>query len=89
MFEIYGRNNCVWCDRAKELLEDKNLDYTFKNIEENKTYLAEFKYLFIGATTVPKVVYVVNQEGADFSENTIIGGYKELYEWLKPSTNKS
>ena len=86
MFEVYGRNNCVWCDRAKELLEEKNIDFVFKNIEENKAFLADFKYYFIGATAVPKIL-LRTSDGDD--EFTVIGGYKELYEWLKPSTKKS
>lgn len=83
MFEIYGRNNCVWCDRAKELLDSRGLKYTFWNIEEDSKALSEFKFLFKGAKTVPQIL-----TGA-YDEVNVIGGYTELVEWLKQYTNNS
>jgi glutaredoxin len=71
----------MWCDRAKELLQDKNIDFVFKNIEESKVFLADFKFYFEGATTVPKIL--LRTSGESDHEYTVIGGYKELYEWLK------
>lgn len=82
MYEIYGRNNCQWCDAAKALLERKGLKYTYHNIEENSKALSEFKFMFPNAKTVPQIVTGV------YDQVTIIGGYKELEQWLNQSTQK-
>lgn len=84
MFEIYGRNNCVWCDRAKALLDEKGLTYKYMNIEENENYLEAFKENFPGAKTVPQIIKL---DWYDVDE--WIGGYEDLHEWLKLYTVKS
>jgi glutaredoxin len=83
LFEIYGRNNCVWCDRAKALLDEKGLPYTYHNIEEDIKALAEFKFTFRGAKTVPQIATGM------YDEVKVIGGYEDLHEWLKLYTVKS
>lgn len=81
MFEIYGRTNCVWCDRAKELLLNHGLSYSFRNIETNPSYLEDFLEDFKGKKTVPQIrIFIGN-------EYSYIGGYEELRKWL--STQKS
>lgn len=57
MYTIFGKNNCIWCDRAKKLLADKELPYSFVNIEHNKEGMERFKSLFPNAKTVPKISY--------------------------------
>ncbi|RUP39326.1 MAG: glutaredoxin [Acinetobacter sp.] len=79
MFEIYGRNNCVWCDRAKELLDTKEIPYRYKNIEMDSAALLDFKILFPGKKTVPQIM----------KGSLYIGGYENLVEWLKHYTAKS
>jgi glutaredoxin len=78
LFEIYGRNNCVWCDRAKSLLEHLGHYYEFSNVEENKIAMEDFKRLFPSAKTVPQIMWY-NEEG----EVDFIGGYEDLVKWLK------
>lgn len=35
MVTIYSKNNCPFCDRAKQLLENKGVQYTEVNIEND------------------------------------------------------
>jgi glutaredoxin len=81
MFEIYGRNNCIYCEYAKKLLTDLDYEFIYHNIEESKELLEEFKYIFNGAKTVPQIVVGMNDE------IRVIGGYEDLVKWL--STQKS
>lgn len=83
MFEVYGRNNCVWCERAKALLNEKGLPFAYYNIEEDSKALHEFKFIFRGAKTVPQICIGM------YDEVEVIGGYEDLVKWLKQSTLKS
>lgn len=35
MVTVYSKNNCPFCDRAKQLLENKGVQYTEVNIEND------------------------------------------------------
>ena len=35
MVTVYSKNNCPFCDRAKQLLENKGVSYTEINIEHD------------------------------------------------------
>jgi glutaredoxin len=70
--EIYTKDFCIWCDRAKTLLDSKDLD--FKEIDlSDDTIRSEF-YLKIGEgiKTVPQV----------FIDSKRIGGYQDLVRWF-------
>jgi glutaredoxin len=73
LFNIFGRTTCVWCDRAKALLEQEGLPYQFFNIEEDRTAYSIFRGHFPDAKTVPKIT----------EDDIQIGGYEDLVEWLK------
>lgn len=76
MFTIYGQPNCVWCERAKSLLDERNLPYIYYEITDpGNRYM--FGADFPGRRTVPAVMY--NKQN--------IGGYEELREWLKRYTS--
>jgi arsenate reductase-like glutaredoxin family protein len=34
MLTIYGRNNCNYCTKAKDLAEQYSLNYTYKSLED-------------------------------------------------------
>jgi len=71
MFTIWGRPDCPWCDRAKELLEDHDIQYDY--IPLTAENLDEFSSITYGARTVPQV----------FDNVGIIGGYEDLTKYLK------
>jgi glutaredoxin len=69
MYAIIGRDDCIWCDRAKGLLEEKGLEYTYVLVEYNRWLVTLMQAA--GYKTVPLI----------FSpDNKVIGGYTELEE---------
>ena len=73
MIEIYGTDYCVFCDKAKELSETYNKEYTYIDVTETEDITAAFFKKFPNVRTVPQIVW----------EGKHIGGYTELSEWLK------
>jgi len=67
--EVYGKENCPYCVRAKEWLAERNLSYTYtdvlKNLSVAELIALKEKY---NMNTVP--IVVINDE--------LIGGYSEL-----------
>ena len=73
MIEIYGTDNCVFCDRAKELLQMYNKEYTYIDVTETEDMTAAFFKKFPDVRTVPQVT---------LDDEFHIGGYQELEKWL-------
>jgi len=76
MYWIYGRYNCIFCDRAKALLSRHPHNFTFVDIEANDGNRAVFEARFPDAKTVPQIVY----ESSDKLQ--VIGGFDDLYKHL-------
>ena len=70
--EIYTKNNCIWCDRAKLLLDSKDIE--FKEIDLSDDQKREKFYNSIGENvkTVPQ----------SYIDNLRIGGYQDLVAWF-------
>ena len=70
--EIYTKNNCIWCDRAKLLLDSKNIE--FKEIDLSDDQKREEFYNSIGENvkTVPQI----------YIDDLRIGGYQDLVAWF-------
>ena len=79
MYEIYGTNNCVFCDKAKRMLDDYDKSYTYINVMENQDTTMAFFKKFPDVKTVPQIMY----DGVDRGYEVHIGGFKELEMWLK------
>ena len=73
MIEIYGTDNCVFCDKAKNLLQMYDKEYTYIDVTETEDMTAAFFKKFPGVRTVPQITS---------SDGQWIGGYSELKEWL-------
>ena len=72
MYKIYTRNSCIYCDMAKVLLKENDIDFMEINIDfdnEEKLLLKEQ-----GHKTVPQIYNEVNNH---------IGGYTELLDIFK------
>ena len=67
MIEIYGKTQCPFCDKAKQLCEREGLDFVYKQLDEDFTREELFE-VFPGARTFPEI----RMDG----EN--IGGFTEL-----------
>jgi len=70
--EIYTKNNCIWCDRAKLLLDTKEIE--FKEIDLSDDQKREKFYNSIGENvkTVPQI----------YIDDIRIGGYQDLVAWF-------
>jgi glutaredoxin len=64
---IYSKDNCPWCDRAKELMYSKNVEYREIKIGRDITR-NEFMEQFPNVRTVPYII--INEE--------VTGGYDVL-----------
>ena len=69
---IYSKDNCSFCDRARELLKSQGKEYIEYKLDKDFTR-ETIKAVFPTAKTFP--VIVIN--------NDYIGGYTELAEKLK------
>jgi glutaredoxin len=72
MINVYGKQNCSWCDRAKAALTERNILFNYYSVGEDVgiDFIVE---KFPGVKTVP--IVEVNGER--------IGGYEELKRYLE------
>ena len=73
-FTIYGTANCQYCVKAKQLLDKKNISYTYKEIGRDIS-LGEFHHE-IGdddVRTVPQIMV----------DNHLVGDYNSLVRYLQ------
>lgn len=69
---VYSKKVCPYCDRAKQLLQTKNVDYQEVMVDEDEQEMAKMKELS-GRRTVPQI----------FVGDEPIGGFDELYALVK------
>jgi len=55
MITVYSKNNCPFCDRAKQLLESKDVPYTEVNIENDQD--ARQMLVDQGLRSVPQIFH--------------------------------
>lgn len=70
-YVIYGKNNCTYCEKAKALLNQKNINFTYLVLGEHYSR-EDLLYMLPDAKTLPQI-FVAN--GAS---STYIGGFTEL-----------
>ena len=77
---VFGKENCNYCTLAKALLDNNDIDYSYKDVTDEN----EMKLLLDLAEVTGVVVKSVPQIFiAQDYQYTHIGGYKELSETLK------
>ena len=69
---IYTRNNCIWCDRAKNLLKINNLDYEEIDLSDDVLRENFYKKFNNSIKTMPQI----------FIDNNRIGGFEALVDYL-------
>lgn len=71
---VYTRDFCIYCDRAKRLLKEKNIEYQEIKIgiEDNDMKIEEFKSKFPDAKTFPHII----------NNDEVIGTYDNLTKWI-------
>ena len=69
MYVVIGRKNCEYCDKAKDLLDKKGLEYVYIDIKSGEFLLdSAWKWFLkeqLEVTTVPQIFKV-------------LGGYDDL-----------
>jgi len=68
MVKIFSKDGCPYCDKAKMLLDNYEIDYVVENVTHNKESLAFIKGN--GHTTVPQIY--------NNSDILVEGGYDGL-----------
>lgn len=68
MIVIYGRDNCIFCEKSKKLCQDYQLRYEYLDVMSRPSLIEEFKQKFPGVRTVPQILW----------DGRHIGGYTEL-----------
>tara|TARA_B100000287_G_scaffold145330_1_gene137159 strand:+ start:339 stop:566 length:228 start_codon:yes stop_codon:yes gene_type:complete len=69
---IYTKDNCIWCDRAKILLESKKISYNEIDLTDDSKRLKFYEKIGDNVTTVPQV----------FIDDKRIGGFQDLKVFL-------
>jgi glutaredoxin len=72
MIKIYGKENCLFCDKAKQLCSSKEINFRYYQLGQDYE-IKELMELVPTARTMPQI----------FKDNILIGGFSELQEWLK------
>ena len=65
---VYSKAQCGYCDMAKNLLEQKGIEFEEKLIDSNVAILDELKEKVPSVRSVPQI----------FLDNEHVGGYNEL-----------
>jgi glutaredoxin 3 len=73
MITVYSKNNCPFCDRAKNLLKLKGIEFEERNITTGDWTKEQLMESVPGARTVPQIV--INGQ--------LIGGFNELQQHLQ------
>jgi len=68
MITIYGKENCPWCVKAKNLTEQYSLKYEYLDIGANPDLRTELFERFPATKTVPQIWW----------DNRHLGGYEAL-----------
>lgn len=69
---IYTKDNCIWCDRAKILLDSKKISYNEIDLSDDSERLKFYEKIGDNVKTVPQV----------FIEDKRIGGFQDLKVFL-------
>ncbi|MAE33268.1 MAG: ribonucleoside-diphosphate reductase [Actinobacteria bacterium] len=70
--EIYTKDFCIWCDRAKGLLNAHSIDFNEIDLSENDKRAKFYENVGNNVKTVPQI----------FIDGQRIGGYQDLRAWL-------
>lgn len=69
---IYTKDNCIWCDRAKFLLDSKKISYNEIDLSDDSERLKFYEKIGDNVKTVPQV----------FIDDKRIGGFQDLKVFL-------
>ena len=70
--EIYTKDHCIWCDRAKDLLNAHSIVFEEFDLSNDEERVQFYEKLGDNVKTVPQV----------FINDQRVGGYQDLRAWL-------
>lgn len=70
---VYSKDNCIWCDRAKNLLNSVNFEFDEIDLSNDEERQEFYKSVGEGVSTVPQI----------YIDNIRIGGYPNLVTWFE------
>jgi len=77
-YQVFGRNNCPWCVKATEVLEEAKCDFMMCDMEKSPALLQHYKDSY-NMRTVPIILEIDLFE----DEVKVIGGCSELIAFLE------
>ncbi len=83
---IYGKNNCPYCDHAKNFFTEQNIPFTYYNTSENTEKLDEMRKKVPEARTFPQIfIDGKNIEGGYTGMMKLhdSGELKKMLDWWK------
>ena len=70
--EIFGKSDCIHCEKAKFLCKQKGIKYTYKELDKDFDF--DFiKKSFPNARTFPQIIV----------DDNYVGGYDQLSKYLE------
>ncbi len=69
---VYTKQNCIYCTKAKTLLDNLNLKYEIKNLEDYSSVDALLEDIGKKVKSMPQIKI----------DNKLIGGYNQLVEYF-------
>ena len=76
MITIYGKYGCGYCEKAKNLLNSKNIKYEYISVGE-ELGINEFVEMYPNVKSVP---YIINNK-------KIIGGFTDLQRYIEETSS--
>ena len=70
---VYSKDNCIWCDRAKNLLNSVNFEFDEIDLSNDEERQEFYNRVGEGVSTVPQI----------YIDNIRIGGYPNLVTWFE------
>ena len=70
---VYSKDNCIWCDRAKNLLNSVNFKFDEIDLSNDEKRQEFYNRVGEGVSTVPQI----------YIDNIRIGGYPNLIAWFE------
>lgn len=69
---VYSKQNCTYCNKAKQLIKNLRLDYTEKKLEEFESVDEMLKDIGKKVRTMPQIKI----------DDKLVGGYNQLVEFF-------
>jgi len=74
---IWSKDQCMFCEMAKDLLADYNIEYEERNISKGEWTREQLQEAAPGSKTVPQI----------FLDGKYVGGFTELKAYLNKQEN--